>query len=406
VTELSTACCIAGGGPAGVMLGYLLARAGVEVVVLEKHADFLRDFRGDTVHPSTLDILDELGLYDGFLKLPHQKIERLFAMVGDETVHVADFRHLPGRAKFLAVAPQWELLNFLTEEAKKYRQFRLSMQAEMVDLLYEGERVVGVVAKTPVGDLIVRSALVVGADGRHSTVRQRAGLEIEDLGAPMDVLWLSLPRFPEDEIAPLGRLVAGRMLVMIPRGDYFQCGVVVKKGAADEIRTEGLAAFKHSVEAIAPIFRGRMDALTSWDDVKLLTVTVDRLKTWHAPGLLCIGDAAHAMSPIGGVGINLAVQDAVAAAALLWAPLSRGRLAPSDLEAVQRRREWPAKVTQGVQLFIQQRVIAPILAGAEPRPGWPARLLDRNALLQRLPARALGLGARREHVRSPDRHAA
>jgi len=406
VTEISTACCIAGGGPAGVMLGYLLARAGVEVVVLEKHADFLRDFRGDTVHPSTLDILDELGLYEGFLKLPHEKIERLFAVVGDATVHVADFRHLPGRAKFLAVAPQWELLNFLAEAAKKYRQFRISMQAEAVDLLQEDGQVAGVVAKTPAGDLVVRATLVVGADGRHSTVRQRAGLEIEDLGAPMDVLWLSLPRRPGDEVAPLGRLVAGRMLVMIPCGDYFQCGLVVKKGAADVVRAEGLEALKRSIETIAPMFAGRMDALASWDDVKLLTVTVDRLKTWHAPGLLCIGDAAHAMSPIGGVGINLAVQDAVAAAALLWAPLSRGRITSADLAAVQKRREWPAKVTQGVQMFIQQNVIAPILAGGEPRPGWPFQVLDRNPILQRLPARALGLGARPEHVRSPDRHAA
>ena len=406
MSEISTACCIAGGGPAGMMLGYLLARAGVEVVVLEKHADFLRDFRGDTVHPSTLDVMDELGLYDAFLARPHHEIERLFADVGDETIHVADFRHLPGRAKFLAITPQWEFLNFLAEQAGKYKEFHLFIRSEAVDLLYEGDRVMGVVAKTPDGDLVVRSALVVGADGRHSVVRQRAGLEVEELGAPMDVLWLSLPRRHEDETAPLGRLVAGRMLVMIPRGDYFQCGVVVKKGAADEIRAQGLDALKRSIAAIAPIFSGRMDALKSWDDVKLLTVAVDRLKTWSAPGLLCIGDAAHAMSPIGGVGINLAVQDAVAAAALLWAPLSQGRLAPSDLAAVQKRREWPAKVTQSVQIFIQRNVIAPILAGAEPRPGWPARLLDRNALLQRLPARALGLGARTEHVRSPDRHAA
>jgi 2-polyprenyl-6-methoxyphenol hydroxylase-like FAD-dependent oxidoreductase len=231
VTEISTTCCIAGGGPAGMMLGYLLARAGVEVVVLEKHADFLRDFRGDTVHPSTLDVMDELGLFDEFLKRPHHKIERLSADVGDETIHVADFRHLPGRAKFLAITPQWEFLNFLAEEAKKYREFRLCMRAEARDLLYEGDQVMGVVAKTPVGDLTVRSALVVGADGRHSAIRQRAGLVVEDLGAPMDVLWLRLPRLPADETAPLGRLVAGRMLVMIPRGDYLQWGGVARRAS-------------------------------------------------------------------------------------------------------------------------------------------------------------------------------
>ena len=406
MTEVKAACCIVGGGPAGMMLGFLLARAGVDVAVLEKHGDFLRDFRGDTVHPSTLQVMDELGLFDEFLARPHYKIERISGQVGDETIHIGDFRHLPGRAKFLVVMPQWDFLDFLAEKARAFAHFRLMMRAEATDLVREGEQILGVVARTPEGETIVGADLVVGADGRHSTIRRCAGLEVEDIGAPMDVLWLRLPREPGDEVAPLGRLVAGRMMVMIPRGDYFQCGYIVKKAGAEAVRAEGLDALKRDIETIAPIFRGRTEGLTSWDDVKLLTVAVDRLKRWSAPALLCIGDAAHAMSPVGGVGINLAIQDAVAAAAILWAPLRRGRVELSDLEKVQRRREWPAKVTQAVQVFAHENVIEPILAGRAPKIAWPVRLLDRAEILQRLPARAVGLGVRPEHVRSPDRHAA
>jgi 2-polyprenyl-6-methoxyphenol hydroxylase-like FAD-dependent oxidoreductase len=406
VTQLSTRCCIAGGGPAGMMLGYLLARAGVDVTVLEKHGDFLRDFRGDTVHPSTLNVMDELGLLDEFLELPHQKLDRIFAMVGDEIVHVGDFRHLPGRAKFLVIMPQWDFLSFLAGKASAFAEFRLMMRAEATDLVREDGRVVGVTAKTPEAEVDVRADLVVACDGRRSTLRRCAGLAVQDLGAPMDVLWFRLPRRPDDETAPLGRLVAGGMMVMIPRGDYFQCGFVVKKGAAQGLIASRIEAFRREIEAIAPIFQGRTDGLTSWADVSLLTVTVDRLKKWATPGFLCIGDAAHAMSPVGGVGINLAIQDAVATAALLWRPLAAGRVGLVHLEQVQRRREWPTRATQGVQVFIHDHVVAPTLAGRPPRAGWPARLLDHAELLQRLPAQAIGLGVRPEHVRSPDRHAA
>jgi len=403
VSQLSTGCCIAGGGPAGMVLGYLLARAGVDVVVLEKHGDFLRDFRGDTVHPSTLQVMSELGLLDEFLERPHDEIGRLFGQIGDASVNIADFRHLPGKARFLVIMPQWDLLNFIAEKAKAFGRFHLEMRAEATHLIREDGRVVGVVASTPAGEIEVRASLVVGADGRHSTLRRCAGFEVQDLGAPMDVLWLRLPRRAGDEAAPLGRLVAGRMIVMIPRGDYFQCGYLVKKGGAEAIERGGLDAFRHDIETIAPIFRGRTGALESWDDVKLLSVAVDRLRTWFAPGLLCIGDAAHAMSPVGGVGINLAIQDAVATAALLWAPLSRGRVELADLQKVQWRREWPARVTQRLQVFVHDHVIAPTLAGAEPKLSWPVRLLDRSELLQRLPARALGFGVRPEHVGSPER---
>jgi 2-polyprenyl-6-methoxyphenol hydroxylase-like FAD-dependent oxidoreductase len=402
VSALSTGCCIAGGGPAGMMLGYLLARAGVDVIVLEKHADFLRDFRGDTIHPSTLEVMRQLGLLDEFLRRPHQELRRLSAQIGDDVIHAADFSRLSIQTKFMALMPQWDFLSFLSEKAKAFKGFRLMMEHEASGLIRDGDRVVGLTAKTPGDAVNIAATLVVGCDGRSSTVRALAGLEVEDLGAPMDVLWMRLPRHPdEDETAPLGHATAGGILVMIPRGDYFQCGFVVKKGGADEIKAKGLEAFKRAVESIEPMMRGRTDALRSWDDVKLLTVTVDRLTTWCVPGLLCIGDAAHAMSPVGGVGINLAIQDAVAAANLLYAPLWAGKVSLEDLAAVQRRREWPTKVTQGVQVFIQKRAIAPTLAGAEPKAPWMAELLSALPPLQGLFARAVGMGARFEKVRSP-----
>ena len=402
MTEISTTCCVAGGGPAGMMLGYLLARAGVDVVVLEKHADFLRDFRGDTVHPSTLEVMRELGLLDAFLQRPHQQLQRLAAQVGDQMIHAADFSRLPLAAKFIALMPQWDFLNFLAEKAKAFSCFHLMLQAEAVDLIRDGDRVTGVLATTPDGEARIAATLVVGADGRRSTIRERAGFEVEDIGAPMDVLWLRLPRRPDDDdLVPLGRATAGGILVLIPRGDYFQCGYVVPKGGAEDLKAKGLDAFRRSIEEMAPAMKGRTDGLTSWDDVKLLTVAVDRLKTWCAPGVLCIGDAAHAMSPIGGVGINLAVQDAVASANLLWEPLKAGRCTLADLQAVQHRREWPTKATQAAQVFIQKRAIAPLLAGGAPRAPWPARLVDRTPLLQGLTARLLGLGVRFEQVRSP-----
>jgi 2-polyprenyl-6-methoxyphenol hydroxylase-like FAD-dependent oxidoreductase len=384
-----------------MMLGYLLARAGVDVVVLEKHGDFLRDFRGDTVHPSTMEVLGELGLLEDFLKRPHQEVERLAAQIGDDVIHAADFRRLNVRARFIALMPQWDFLDFLAEKAKAYPSFRLVMNAEVTDLIGDGEQVAGAVASGPDGELRIAAPLVIGADGRHSTVRDRAGFEVEDIGAPMDVLWLRLPRRGEDDGLPLGHATSGGILVMIPRGDYFQCGFVVPKGGAEAIKARGLDAFRRSIETMAPAMRGRTPSIETWDDVKLLTVAVDRLKSWCAPGVLCIGDAAHAMSPVGGVGINLAIQDAVAAANLLWAPLKAGQVSLEHLQAVQRRREWPTKATQGAQVFIQNRAIAPTLAGGSPRAPWPAKLVDRFPPLQGFLARALGMGVRFEHVRSP-----
>ncbi len=387
-----------------MMLGLLLARAGIEVAVLEKHADFLRDFRGDTVHPSTMQVMDELGFFDAFRQVPHQELDELNAEVGGEVIHAGDFRHLPGRAKFMTIMPQWDFLNFLVEKAKAYPEFHLIMQGQVADLVRDGDRVTGVKATTPNADIEIAATLVVGADGRDSTVRALAGLKVTDLGAPMDVLWMRLPREPQDEGASLGHAVAGAILVLIPRGDYFQCGYVVAKGAAEAIQAKGIEAFRRAIEAIVPRLKGRTEALKSWDDVKLLSVTVDRLDAWAAPGLICIGDAAHAMSPVGGVGINLAIQDAVAAANLLYIPLRSGRVGLGDLGEVQRRREWPTKVTQGVQVFIQKRMIAPTLAGTTPRAPWPVKLLNAVPYLRRFPAAAVGLGARPEHVRSPDSH--
>ena len=386
-----------------MMLGYLLARAGVDVVVLEKHADFLRDFRGDTVHPSTLEVMHELGLLDDFLKRPHQELQRLAAQVGDETIHAADFSRLPLQAKFIALMPQWDFLNFLVEKAKAFPELPAD-DAGRGDRP-DPRRTIGspaCVAKTPDGEMRIAAALVVGADGRHSTVRERAGLTVEDLGAPMDVLWMRLPRRdgrrrrraarPRRRRRDPGADPARRLLPVRLRGE---------EGRRRGMQAKGLDAFKRSIEDAAPALRGRCDVLKSWDDVKLLTVAVDRLKTWCAPGVLCIGDAAHAMSPIGGVGINLAVQDAVATANLLWSPLKAGAVTLADLQAVQRRREWPTKVTQGAQVFIQNRAIAPTLAGSTPKAPWPAKVVDRVPFLQGLTARALGLGVRFEKVRSP-----
>src|SRR3954452_6024984 len=351
------ACCIAGGGPAGVMVGFLLARAGVSVLVLEKHADFFRDFRGDTVHPSTLELMHELGILDGFLERPHQEATRITGQVGNDTVTMADFSHLPTRCRFIALVPQWDFLDFLAERARLYPGFPLRMQAEVTDLVTEGERVVVVRAQTPEGALEVRSELIVGADGRHSTVRERAGLAVEDLGAPMDVLWMRLSRRPDDPEQPLGRFDAGQILVMLNRGDYFQCAFVIPKGGFDALKAQGLDAFRERIAAAAPFLRDRGGELADWDDVKLLTVAVDRLKQWWRPGLLGIGDAAHAMSPVGGVGINLAVQDAVAAATRLAEPLRRRTVTTGDLRSIQRRRAFPVRVTQRLQILVQNRVI-------------------------------------------------
>ena len=401
--SINTRCCVVGGGPAGMMLGFLLARAGVEVAVLEKHADFLRDFRGDTVHPSTLELMYELGLLGEFLKQPHQKIERLGAQIGSERIQIGDFTHLPTHCKYIALMPQWDFLNFLAAQGKRYKTFDLHMKTEATDLIEEGGRVVGLRAKTPDGTLTIRADLVVGCDGRHSTVRDRAGFVSEDYGAPMDVLWFRVTRKNSDDSDAFGHVEAGKMMVMLDRGDYWQCAYVIPKGGIDRVKAEGLDAFRERLVWMSPFLADRVGELKSWDDVKLLSVTVDRLRKWGRPGLICIGDAAHAMSPIGGVGINLAVQDAVAAANRLAVPLKKRAVTDDDLHAIEERRTLPVRFTQWLQLNIQKRVISRVLASERrPKPPLLVKLLARFPILRRLPARLVGLGIRPEHVHTPD----
>jgi 2-polyprenyl-6-methoxyphenol hydroxylase-like FAD-dependent oxidoreductase len=392
-------CCITGGGPAGIMLGLLLARAGVEVMVLEKHADFLRDFRGDTIHPSTLEILNELGILDEFLSRPHQEVSRLKAQFGDESVTVADFSHLPVRCPFIVLMPQWHFLDFLAEQGRRYPAFRLMMRAEVADLIEDKGRIAGLRAETPDGTLDVRAPLVIGADGRHSVVRDRADLEVQTLGAPMDVLWFELPRAFSDPADTMGHFGAGHIFIMINRADYWQCGFVIPKGSAETVRAKGLPAFRVRIAELAPFAAGRVDELADWDSIKLLTVGVDRLRSWYRPGILCIGDAAHTMSPVGGVGINLAIQDAVAASNILAAPLRENRLTGTDLRAVQQRREWPTRFTQAAQVLIQNRVVNPALFGKGAlKPPLFVRLMKPFPFLRRIPARLVGMGIRPEHV--------
>src|SRR5579884_186835 len=373
---IETHCCIAGGGPAGMMLAFLLARMGVEVVVLEKHRDFLRDFRGDTIHPSTLQLMHELGLLDEFLRCPHQEISELAGQVGAEKVTIADFTHLPTFCRFLVLMPQWDFLDFMKAHAQRYPEFRLLMQAEVTDVIEENGSIAGVRANTPDGPLEVRAMLTVGADGRHSMVRQRAGLKVIDLGAPMDVLWMRLSRRPGDPGQTFGHFDQGRILILLNRDEYWQVAFVIPKGAAGRVREKGLDAFRSELVALEPFLRDRVDELRDWKDVSVLTVTVDRLEKWSRPGLLCIGDAAHAMSPIGGVGINLAIQDAVATANLLGRILLSRAPSDSKLQALQKRRSFPTRATQRVQIEIQNRIIRNVLANTGPlTPPWPLELL-------------------------------
>ena len=402
-STITTQCCIAGGGPAGMMLGFLLARAGVRVVVLEKHADFFRDFRGDTVHPSTLELMFELGLIDEFLKLPHQEVETLGAQIGAEHLQMADFRHLPTHCKFMALMPQWNFLNFLAEQGKRFKTFDLRMQTEATDLIEENGRIVGLTANTSDGALTIRAELVVGCDGRHSTVREKAGFKSDDYGAPMDVLWFRMSHKAGDNADTFGHIEAGRLMVMLDRGDYWQCAYVIPKGGIERVKSEGLEAFRSRVVDMSPFVADRVGELKSWDDIKLLSVTVDRLRKWWRPGLICIGDAAHAMSPIGGVGINMAVQDAVAAANRLAGPLRAGKVTDADLQAIEQRRTPPVKFTQWLQLTIQRRIISRVLASHDrPKPPLVFKLFGVFPPLRRIPARLLGIGIRPEHVQTPE----
>jgi 2-polyprenyl-6-methoxyphenol hydroxylase-like FAD-dependent oxidoreductase len=398
-------CCIVGGGPAGMMLGYLLGRAGIDVVVLEKHADFFRDFRGDTVHPSTLQVMDELGLIDGFLKLPHQRLQTMDGMFGGASVRIADLTRLKTKYPFIAFMPQWDFLNFLRESGKRFVSLKVMMSAEATDLIQDNGRVLGVRANTPEGSVDIEADLTIACDGRHSLVRERAGLATLEIGAPMDVLWFRAGKRENETESVFARVDPGSMMVTFDRGDYWQCAYVIAKGQYDAVKARGLSALLDDVARMAPILKPGLAEVKSWDDVKLLTVAINRLPRWTRPGLLCIGDAAHAMSPIGGVGVNLAVQDAVATANLLAAKLVKGCPPEDELDAVRKRREFPVRMTQTMQVVAQNNIVSAALkpGGAPLKVPLVVRLITAVPWLQGITARFVGLGVRPEHVHSPVR---
>jgi 2-polyprenyl-6-methoxyphenol hydroxylase-like FAD-dependent oxidoreductase len=400
--SLSVQCCVVGGGPAGMMLGYLLGRAGIKTVVLEKHADFFRDFRGDTVHPSTTMIMQELGLLDDFLKLPHQQISQLNGQFGNTSIRLADMSRLDTPCPYIAFMPQWDFLNFLDSKGKRFSSLQVMKNTEAVDLIQDGQRISGVVAKTAEGQLRISADLTVACDGRHSILREKAGLKVEDIGAPIDVLWFRVGKSSGATDGVFARVQSGQMMVTLDRGDYWQCAYVIAKGRIDDIKARGLETFQSNVASMAPILRDHIEDIKSWDDVKLLTVVIDRLTQWARPGLLCIGDAAHAMSPVGGVGVNLAVQDAVAAANLLSDKFNNGAPSLTDLNRVQERRLFPAKFIQGMQVLVQNRVINRALSGGSLTPPFFMRVITQIPWLQGLTARVLGIGVRPEHVHSAE----
>ncbi len=404
--KLSTKCCVVGGGPAGMMLGYLLARQGVPVIVIEKHKDFFRDFRGDTVHPSTLQLFYELGLLDEFLRLPHQELQSVGGSFGGFPFKAASFRHVPAHCKFVALMPQWDFLDFLSKEAKKFPDFDLRLEHAATGLLREGDRVTGVEVQTPGGAVQIEAELVAGCDGRHSTVRQAAQLELLESGVPIDVLWFRVSRSADDPEEVFGIVNYGRALILINRGDYFQAGLIVRKGSLDQLKAEGLDAFRQTIAKMAPYLSDRVQELQDWDQIKLLTVQINRLRKWYRSGVLCIGDSAHAMSPAGGVGINLAIQDAVATANLLGPALRQGHADEAHLALVQKRREFPARFTQWFQINAHNGLARIFEKRGPVQPPWQFQLAVQIPGFQRVLGYMVGIGVRPEHIRDTSRRPA